>query len=245
MRCWLSTQVTDVEHRATAAADERQVTLWRRRMRRCAKVIGAVVVVAVVGSVAWTRVESAGRVHPVAGAPEAPVVVVFGAQLAPGGTRPKHFLAGRLDVAAQLVLTGRARAVLVSGDARGTSGNEIRAMAGYLVQRGVPARKVVADPYGLDSYDTCARAARVYGVRRALLVTQSYHLPRAITLCRRLGIDAQGVRARCDGCSKITLVVNTAREVLADAKAAIDAARLRPAKVSSPPDSAIAHALEG
>lgn len=205
----------------------------------------AVAAGAVAGSVTWTRIESAGHIHPAVRAPEAPVVVVFGAQLAPGGTLPKPFLAGRLEVAAQLISTGRARAVLVSGDARGASGNEVAAMTGYLLQHGVPAHRIVADPYGLDSYDTCARAARVYGIRRALLVTQAYHLPRAVTLCRGHGIDAHGVPARCAGCPTITLVANTAREALADVKAVGDALRRRPAKVASPPDPALTNALRG
>lgn len=233
--------MTDVEQGATESPGRR----WPRRSATLLSVVAGAAVLAVAGSATWTRIESAGRIHPAARAPEAPVVVVFGAQLAPGGTQPKPFLAGRLDVAAQLITTGRARAVLVSGDARGASGNEIAAMTRYLLKRGVPARRIVADPYGLDSYDTCARAARVYGVRRALLVTQAYHLPRTVTLCRRHGIDAHGVRARCDGCRTITLVVNAGREALADVKAVTDAVRRRPAKVDSPPDPAMADALRG
>jgi vancomycin permeability regulator SanA len=207
-------------------------------------VAGAIIAgIAVAGSVTWTRIESAGHIHPAARAPRVPVVVVFGAQLAPGGTRPKPFLAGRLDVAAQLISTGRARAVLVSGDARGASGDEVAAMTGYLRERGVPAHRIVADPYGLDSYDTCARAARVYGIRRALLVTQAYHLPRAVTLCRGHGIDAHGVQAGCAGCPVFTRAVNIAREGLADVKAVGDALRRRPAKVGSPADPAVTNAL--
>jgi vancomycin permeability regulator SanA len=216
---------------------------WRRRTRKIVVAVAMTAAVVVVMAAGWTRIESSGRLHVADAAPRAPVVVVFGAQLAPGGTEPMPFLAGRLEVAADLVRTGRARVVLVSGDARGTSGNEISAMTAYLHRRGVPTGSVVGDPYGLDSYNTCARAARVYGVRRALLVTQGYHLPRTVMLCRRVGIDAHGVRARCDGCRTVTLVANTARESLASVKALADAVRRPPPLIDSPPDPAIANAL--
>jgi vancomycin permeability regulator SanA len=217
----------------------------RRRTVVAVAAIALLGVLAVAGASAWTRIESFGRIHTAGNAPSAPVVIVFGAQLAPGGTQPMPFLAGRLDVAAQLVAQGRAKVVVVSGDAAGRSGNEIKAMTGYLVARGVPAERIVPDPYGLDSYDTCARAKRVYGLDRALLVTQSYHLPRSVTLCRRLGVDAEGVKARCDGCRQRTLALNTAREFLATLKAVQDAISKRPPRVDSRPDPAVTDALRG
>jgi vancomycin permeability regulator SanA len=191
----------------------------------------------------WLRVASAGHVHESGAATRAPVVIVFGAQLAPGGTEPMPFLRGRLDTAAELVRTGRAHAVLVSGDAHGGSGNEVAVMSGYLSDHGVPQRRIVADGYGLDSYDTCRRAHDVYGVRRALLVSQSFHLPRAVALCRGLGIDADGVAARCDGCRTRTLVYNAVREVPAAWKALYDRVSGRPATVSSPRNDEVSGAL--
>lgn len=202
------------------------------------------VVVAVGGPFLWTRIASAGHVHEkLADAPSAPVVIVFGAELAPGGQRPKPFLAGRLDVAAELVRKGKARAVLVSGDAGGGSGDEIAAMTNYLVEHGVDKRRIATDPHGLDTYDTCARAVDVYGVRRALLVSQAFHLPRAVTLCRRAGMEADGVHARCDSCRAITLRKNAVREIGADVKAAGDAVRRPAPAVDSPPDRSVTEAL--
>jgi vancomycin permeability regulator SanA len=219
----------------------------RRRFRRALTllaVVAALAVLAIGGPVAWTRAESAGHLYSsVADAPSAPVVVVFGAELAPGGQRPKSFLAGRLDVAAELVRAGKAKAILVSGDATGYSGNEVAVMTRYLVDRGVEARRIVSDPDGLDTYDTCVRAARVYGVRRALLVSQPFHLPRAVTLCRRSGIDADGVGARCHPCRVATLRKNKVREVGADLKAVWDVVLDRQPAVSSPPDRALTDAL--
>jgi vancomycin permeability regulator SanA len=203
-------------------------------------VAALLIAVTVAGPYAWTHGTAAGHLnHSAADAPDAPVVIVFGAQLAPGGAKPKPFLAGRLDVAADLFRRGKVKAVLVSGDGSGTSGDETAAMAAYLVSRGVPSDRVVADPSGLDTYDTCSRAAHVYGVRRALLVSQSFHLPRAVTLCRELGIDAHGVDARCDGCRWITLRTNEARELGANVKAGYDVLSGREPKVGGAPDGAV------
>jgi vancomycin permeability regulator SanA len=219
----------------------------RRWLRRSARLAVAALVVAAVaaGPAIWLRVGASGHLYTVDNAPTAQIVIVFGAELAPGGVEPKPFLAGRLAVTAELVRTGKARAVLVSGDGNGTSGNEVAAMTSYLVAHGVPARRIVGDPHGLDSYDTCLRAYDVYGVRRALLVTQSYHLPRAVALCRRLGVNADGVAATCSGCNSTTLMKNTARELPAAWKATYDSLSGRTPAVSSPHDDALTEALEG
>ncbi|SHN47453.1 SanA/YdcF family protein [Cryptosporangium aurantiacum] len=217
----------------------------RKRRRLLTLVIGLVVLGAVVvgAAVTWTWTGSSGhRYDTVAAAPDAPVAIVFGAQLRPDGT-PKPFLAGRLDIAAELYRAGKVKALLVSGDGNGTSGNETSSMTRYLTARGVPADRIVADPNGLDSYDTCARAYQVYGVRRALLVSQAFHLPRAVSLCRHVGIDADGVAGRCDSCRDMTLWRNRIREVPAALKAAADALRDRPPVVISPRDSALDKAL--
>nr|CEL14805.1 integral membrane protein [Kibdelosporangium sp. MJ126-NF4]CTQ96566.1 integral membrane protein [Kibdelosporangium sp. MJ126-NF4] len=200
-------------------------------------VIGAAAAVVVVGgSLTWSYIASGGHRFEAAEAPEAPVAIVFGAKLANG--RPMPFLAGRLDVTVELVKAGKVKAVLVSGDAGGTSGNETKAMTEYLAGQGVDPKLVVIDPSGLDTFDTCARAARVYGVDRALLVTQPYHLPRAVALCRSLGIQADGVEATCD-CTTASLVKNRLREWLATVGAVPEAVWGRDPAVLSTPDSSV------
>jgi vancomycin permeability regulator SanA len=191
----------------------------------------------------WTTAAAAGHVHDVADAPVADVVIVLGTTVGAGG-QPEARLAGRLQTAAELVTAGRARVVLVSGDGGGLSGDEPAAMTAYLTgQLGVDAARVVADRDGLDTYDSCIRARDVYGVQRALVVTQAYHLSRAVTLCRSLGLDVDGVRARCDGCGRALLVEKSVRDYFASGKAVWDAVRERPAAVTSPPTDAIRAAL--
>jgi len=219
---------------------------WGRRGGRYAL---AALILAILGGSAlsaattWVYTSSSGHRFTAADAPSAPVAIVYGAQLEPDRIRPKPFLAGRLNVAVDLWQRGLVQAFLLSGDANGESGDEIAAMTRYLVEHGVPAERIIGDGYGRDSYDTCVRARDVYGVRRALLVSQGFHLPRAVTLCRSLGIDADGVEAGCVGCTALRTVRNLLREPGADLKAAADLARNRRPAVQSPPDPALTRLL--
>ena len=198
-------------------------TSVRRRVLRTLLILVAVGALVAAAPFTWTRIAAGGHLYAAEDAPTADVVIVFGAQVAPGGTRPMPFLAGRLRTGAELVNTGKAKLILVSGDANGGSGNETQVMRDYLTgDLGVAASQVQIDPYGLDTYDTCARAVQVYGVQRALLVTQSYHLARAVALCRHLGMDANGVAADCTDCTTGKLVLNTVRDFFACTKAALD-----------------------
>jgi vancomycin permeability regulator SanA len=66
-------------------------------------------------------------------------------------------------------------------------------MERWLVGRGVPVNKIAQDHAGFDTYDSCTRAIKIFGVRKTIVVTQTYHLPRAIMLCRRAGVETYGV----------------------------------------------------
>ncbi|MBK6887011.1 MAG: YdcF family protein [Tetrasphaera sp.] len=129
----------------------------------------------------------------VADAPTADVTLVLGAGLTPDDT-PSPCLAARLDVAAALrCRRARPNVLLLSGDNRYHDYDEPTAMRTYLVERGVPAERIVLDFAGRDTYDSCSRAKRIFRVDRMLVVSQGYHLPRAVATCQALGIDAQGV----------------------------------------------------
>ncbi|WP_307871007.1 ElyC/SanA/YdcF family protein [Micromonospora sp. C51] len=216
----------------------------RRRLLRMAVPVLVAMLLAVSLPWLWTTVGARGHVHPAAQAPTADVVIVLGTAVTEDGRQPGVRLAGRLETAAELVRSGKARVVLVSGDGAGESGDEPAIMAAHLTEQlGVDPQRVVADPHGLDTYDSCLRAREVYGIERALIVTQSYHLSRAVTLCRHVGIDADGVTARCSGCGTGLLVRKAARDYLASGKAAWDVIRDRPPAVTSPADPAISDAL--
>jgi hypothetical protein len=81
----------------------------------------------------------------------------------------------------------------VSGDNLAKEYDEPSAMRTYLINAGMPAEAIVADNAGFDTYESAARASRIFGITQLIVVTQSYHLPRAVATCRALGIDATGV----------------------------------------------------
>ncbi|MEU8612487.1 ElyC/SanA/YdcF family protein [Actinoplanes sp. NPDC048791] len=168
------------------------IRVWFRR----GVVAGALSVAAAVLTMAagdlFVRAEARGHVYTVAAVPAAPVALVLGAQVYADGN-PSPFLAARLEIARQLLAAGKVRAILVSGDHMDWGYNEPGAMFQWLVDRGVPSQRIVLDHAGFDTYDSCARARQVFGVSQAVVVTQSYHIDRAVALCRRLGVDATGV----------------------------------------------------
>jgi vancomycin permeability regulator SanA len=165
---------------------------WGRRGIVVGALGGAVAVLAMAGGAFWVHGAAAGHEYTEASVPPAPVALVLGAQVYPDGT-PSAFLIARLDIARRLLADGKIRAILVSGDHREWRYNEPGAMATWLREHGVPMTKIVVDYAGFDTYDSCARARRVFGVHKAIVVTQSYHLDRAVTVCRALGVDTTGV----------------------------------------------------
>ena len=166
----------------------------RRRWRRALIGLGAVCVAgaaAVASSMAHVSASSAGHEYSPDDVPTRDVALVLGAKAHPD--RPSVSLASRLDLAVELWEAGSVRAVLVSGDGLPRSNNEPRVMRDYLVARGVPAERIVEDVAGFDTYDSCVRARDVYGATGLTIVTQDYHVPRALTICRSVGLDAVGV----------------------------------------------------
>ncbi len=136
-----------------------------------------------------------GTIVTVADAAPAKVAIVFGAGLKRDST-PSDALMDRLRVAAELYQQKKVQTILVSGDNRFAEYSEPDAMKMTLINTlKVPADVVRTDYAGRRTYDTCIRAHDLWGVDRAILVSQDFHLPRAIWTCRRLGIDAQGVSA--------------------------------------------------
>jgi SanA protein len=123
-----------------------------------------------------------------------PVAIVFGAGIRPDG-RLSPMLRDRMDTAIDLYRAGLVRKVLVSGDNRFVDYDEPGRMYDYAVEQGLPPEDVVRDYAGRRTYDTCYRASAIFGVTQAILVTQRFHLPRALFTCRNLGVDAVGFSA--------------------------------------------------
>lgn len=166
----------------------------------------------------WIRWSTRDAVSDVSSAPEAPVAIVLGAGLRTDGT-PSRWLAGRLAAGAELYRQGKVQAILVSGDNSRGDYDEVTAMEDWLIAEGVPSERVVRDHAGFDTWDSCTRAKRIFGVDEALVVTQPFHLRRAVYLCREAGIATHGVSAPATG-GKTTR--NELREALASIKAVAD-----------------------
>lgn len=168
---------------------------------------------------AWLHVSTSDRLRSAADAPRTDVAIVFGAGLWNG--EPSPYLAHRLDAAARLYRAGRIDVVLVTGDNSRKDYDEPDAMRAYLTRHGVPAARVVSDYAGFDTWDSCVRAKKIFGVDRAVLVSQDFHIRRAVALCEAAGVDSYGVGVAEK--RDVTWYYGGVREVFAAGKAALDA----------------------
>ncbi len=149
----------------------------------------------------------------------APVAIVLGAKVKADGS-PSDILRDRLHAAIDLYRAGSVDKILVSGDDGQIEYDEVNAMRVYLLDAGVDPDDIFLDHAGFDTYDSMARANKVFGVTKAIVVTQEYHLSRALYLADAFGIDAQGVVA--DRRHYLGILRYEAREFLADVKAVFD-----------------------
>jgi SanA protein len=126
--------------------------------------------------------------------PSSQVALVFGAGLRRDGS-PTAILRDRVQSAVQLYKDDKVQKLLMSGDNSYEDYNEPGAMREYALSLGVPPDDIVLDYAGRRTYDSCYRAKHIFGIKSAILVTQPFHLPRAIYLCRSIGVDATGYPA--------------------------------------------------
>jgi len=134
------------------------------------------------------------RTYPADQAPARRVAIVFGAGLWRDGS-PSPVLRDRVTTAAELYFNKKVEKLLMSGDNRTIYHNEPEAMRQYALSLRVPDMDIVMDYAGRRTYDTCYRARSIFGVQDAILVTQAFHLPRAIYTCNQLGLPSIGVPA--------------------------------------------------
>jgi len=125
--------------------------------------------------------------------PKKQMAIVFGAGLKNG--KPSEALKARVYTTVDLYRRGKVDGFLFSGDGKAASYNEPHAMQELAVALGVPKNVILLDPLGLNTYSTCQRAKQVYHIEAAVLVTQSYHLPRSLYYCTHSGIKAIGIPA--------------------------------------------------
>lgn len=178
----------------------------------------------------YTDVYARPHLYRIETVPSKKVAVVFGAGLNRDGS-PGAVLRDRVNMGAELYFSGQVEKLLMSGDNRFIYYNEPGAMRQYALGLGVPDEDIVLDFAGRRTYDTCYRAAHIFGVEEAILVTQRFHLPRALYTCHKLGIEAVGVPADRRDYARGPYIYWNFREVMATANALWEVHFARPLPV--------------
>ena len=202
---------------------------WLRRILLVGLSATALAVVALWALRAWVNGRTRDRIYSaVADTPSRPAAIVFGAGYWPSG-RLSDALADRMDTAIELYRAGKVNRLLLTGDNRFVNYNEPAQMMEYALAHGVPRDDLVLDYAGRRTYDSCYRAKAIFGLERAVLVTQAFHLPRAIYTCDRLGLDVVGTVA--DRHQYVYSDWYRLRELFALARAWLDVSLLHPLPV--------------
>jgi vancomycin permeability regulator SanA len=156
------------------------------------------------------------------------VVIVFGASVRADGT-PSPMLADRLDGAIRLYQEGQVHKILMTGDNGSAEYNEVVTMQDYALAHGVSEGDITLDYAGFSTYESCYRAREIFGVNAAILVTQHFHIARAVYTCQNLGLEAIGLGTpdweRYGG---VTMRPTVFREMLACVKALLELHLLQP-----------------
>jgi len=210
----------------------------RAGQRRMVQAVMAGCVLALL-PVTWLYVATGDRLRTTADAPRTEVAVVFGAGLWNG--EPSPYLANRLKAAADLYREGRVEVVLVTGDNSRKDYDEPDAMRTYLKKHGVPDGRIVSDYAGFDTWDSCVRAKKIFGVDRAVLISQGFHIRRAVALCEAAGVTSYGIGV--DAKHDVTWYYGGTREIFAAGKAALDAVFHPDPKFLGPKEEGVAKAL--
>ena len=182
----------------------------------------------------WIHQRYAPAILPAGDVPPERVAIVFGAAVYADG-RLSAMLRDRVETAIQLYEAGRVDRLLMSGDNSSDDYNEPARMIAYAQARGVPPEALQPDYGGRRTYDTCYRARHIFGVESAVLVTQAFHLPRALFTCGELGIAAVGVAADMRPYHPFSVARVENREIAALVRALWDVIWKRPADVMGEP----------
>jgi len=167
--------------------------------------------------------------------PSSPVAIVFGAGLWRDGS-PTTILRDRIVTASELFFSGKVQKILMSGDNSYIDYNEPGAMREYALSLGVPEAAIFLDYAGRRTYDTCYRARAIFGIQEAILVTQRFHLPRALYTCNALGLKAIGIASDRRTYSLMSLLYWNMRELPATLTALLDVHLLHPVPILGQPE---------
>lgn len=125
---------------------------------------------------------------------DADCIIVLGAGVRDDGS-PTWMLEDRILVGIDCYNSGSAPKIIMSGDHGRVEYDEVNTMKQYAIDKGVPSEDVFMDHAGFSTYETMYRAKEVFGAKKVVIVTQEYHLYRAIYAAQSLGLEANGVSA--------------------------------------------------
>jgi len=182
----------------------------------------------------WVDWRYASAIYTVSTAPTARVALVLGARVYSSG-RLSAMLRDRVDTAVALYKAGKVDKLLVSGDNSSSDYDEPGAMRAHAIERGVAPADIQPDYGGRRTYDSCYRAKAIFQVDEALIVTQAFHLPRALFLCENLGLRVSGVSADQRTYDPRSIAWSETREVPALVAALLDVMRRAPPPVMGEP----------
>lgn len=169
----------------------------RKRGILCLFCLGIIGICLIFGLSAYMEGHTAKRILSAKDAKEiqADCILVLGCGVRPDGS-PSLMLRDRLETAVALYEMGASDRLLASGDHGQKEYDEVNAMKEYILARGIPSEAVFMDHAGFSTYDSVYRAGGVFQAKKILIVSQNYHLPRALYIAERLGLDAYGVSAQ-------------------------------------------------
>ncbi len=183
---------------------------------------------------AWIDWRYQSRIYTPDTVPHRRVAIVFGARVY-GNERLSAMLRDRVDTAIELYHAGVIDKLLVTGDNSTQTYNEPGAMMAYAISKGVKPEDIQPDYGGRRTYDSCYRAKHVFQVDEAVLVTQEFHLPRALFLCSTMGLDSVGAIADRRSYDPRSIAWSEMREIPASLVALTDAIRRLPPPVLGEP----------
>jgi SanA protein len=182
----------------------------------------------------WVNDRYGASIYSVADAPSQRVGIVFGARVYPSG-RLSGMLRDRVETGVALYQAGKVEKLLMTGDNSRADYNEPDAMKAHAVSLGVPAADIQVDYGGRRTYDSCYRARDIFQVSSAILVTQGFHLPRALYLCDQLGLPAVGVASDISRYDPRSVAWSETREIPALLGALVDVVRRAPPPIMGDP----------
>lgn len=204
--------------------------MWRKRRKGCmvilvmGGIIGVLLAVIPLLLRLYTDVRYHGAIYGADEVPSHPVAIVLGARTYPDG-RPSPMLNDRVRMGVALYHANKVERLLMTGDNSAAAHHEVDVMRDLAIELGVPAEAIIVDPEGYRTYASCYRAVHTYAIEAAIVVTQAYHLDRALLLCDSMGIDAVGVAAddlRPNGYGGTGEQWGVIREIPATVKAVLD-----------------------